>query len=1435
MRWLRYSLWTLLVLVVVLGGSIGFLVATETGLLWGLDLAQRVLPGKLSYEQIQGRLIGPLTIRGLRYQQDELDFRLKHAEFDWQPVKLLSATLHIDHFRVAGIELQLPPPAPDTEPPDTEPFTLSDIELPVNIHIGDIYISDVQVLPFGTEQPFVIAQAKLQATTEDQTLIIQTLAVEVPQGSVTADGRLTPTGDYPLSVALNGVLQDPQFGNLTLQSTVQGTLNNTLTVQVTTSGLAELRLTAEARQVLQEPGWTANLALAVDDLSRFVPELTAGLTAKLETQGSLQDFKVSGGINTELPEVGPINADLALSGNSQAVRIERLELKAPQHPLSFTAKGDVDLVAQKVGIDAGWQAVAWPLSGEPQIQSPQGELAVKGTPQDYQATLKADLSGPGLGNLQAQLAATGSEQAVTIKELTLRDPNGKLALKTTATLGFTELDFAVDGEWQALAWPLQGTPQVESPTGKFNAKGTPKDYKLQLQADLNSTNAGPLKASLEAAGTDQRAKLGKLSLQSVAGELALDVQGEFGFTDQQFTANGEWQSLSWPLIGTPQVQSPRGTFKANGSLDDYQFELDTRVEGTDVPGSDWQLQGQGSTQAMPTVVLTGKLLEGELKLTANASWLPTVKWQAELQGNNLNPGVHWPEAPGKLALRLNTDGMLANGQLTANVQLADLSGTLQLQTVKGQAKLSVMNQDVVIEALQLQAGQAALKAAGSLSDRWDLNWQLDVPSLAGLLPDAKGTVRSKGQLSGPRMQPQGNIEISANDLVYQDTQVQSLQGNAKLDLAGQSSLNLQGEGLAVAGQEWQRLTVNGSGNEANHSLQADMAGDLGQFALALSGGLKEHTWQGRLTQLEAKQTEFGDWNLAQPVALKGSAEQAGAEQLCLVSQPTRLCVQGEWSAKTGAKGEVQLENLEPARFAALIPENIAIETQVNGKVNGAMQPNGALQGQADIQIAPGRVQLSANGKPVEIILGGGALQAQAEGNNATAQFNFDLGQLGQIASEFKLNELTGKPGIAGTLNAEINDFSLVSTFAPELQEVTGRLLADIALSGSVTAPQIQGAVKLENAGVDVPLVATQIREINMTAQADEQGRLQLSGSARSGSGQLDVTGQIDLAQSDFDITVKGENFQAANSSEIKILLSPDINVSVTPEKVNITGQLEIPEAFLSPPGEEVAGGPGRVTASSDVRIVQQDSDGEEEVAKGAAVFANLRVILGDAVEVSAAGFKGRLKGSLLVEQTPQLAPRGTGNLAVEAGEYRIYGQDFNIDRGRLLFGGGPIDNPGLDLRVARNFNEGREDAVMTGVKITGTLKKPRLDLFSTPAMADSSVLSYLLFGRPPSESGSDSALLYRAAAALGGGAITGKIANTVGLDELEFESGDDPDEASVVLGKYLSPDLYVSYGIGLLDSLNTFRLRYQLTKQLSFESSTTGEDSGADLFYTIER
>ena len=62
---------------------------------------------------------------------------------------------------------------------------------------------------------------------------------------------------------------------------------------------------------------------------------------------------------------------------------------------------------------------------------------------------------------------------------------------------------------------------------------------------------------------------------------------------------------------------------------------------------------------------------------------------------------------------------------------------------------------------------------------------------------------------------------------------------------------------------------------------------------------------------------------------------------------------------------------------------------------------------------------------------------------------------------------------------------------------------------------------------------------------------------------------------------------------------------------------------------------------------------------------------------------------------------------------------------------------------------------------------------------------------------------------------------------------------SLVLGQYLSPELYVGYAVGLTSPTNTFIARYKLSERLTVEASSgtgsSGAFSGADLKYEIER
>ena len=55
-----------------------------------------------------------------------------------------------------------------------------------------------------------------------------------------------------------------------------------------------------------------------------------------------------------------------------------------------------------------------------------------------------------------------------------------------------------------------------------------------------------------------------------------------------------------------------------------------------------------------------------------------------------------------------------------------------------------------------------------------------------------------------------------------------------------------------------------------------------------------------------------------------------------------------------------------------------------------------------------------------------------------------------------------------------------------------------------------------------------------------------------------------------------------------------------------------------------------------------------------------------------------------------------------------------------------------------------------------------------------------------------------------------------------------------MLGKYLSPRLYVSYGISLAEAINTLKMRYSLNDKWTIKTEAGREQSG-DIVYTIEK
>ena len=232
--------------------------------------------------------------------------------------------------------------------------------------------------------------------------------------------------------------------------------------------------------------------------------------------------------------------------------------------------------------------------------------------------------------------------------------------------------------------------------------------------------------------------------------------------------------------------------------------------------------------------------------------------------------------------------------------------------------------------------------------------------------------------------------------------------------------------------------------------------------------------------------------------------------------------------------------------------------------------------------------------------------------------------------------------------------------------------------------------------------------------------------------------------------------------------------------------------------------------------------------------SRVRVVLGDDVRVNSHGLKAQLGGSVTVITRPGDVVRGNGSIRVIEGEYKAFGQFVRIKRGVLSYNRTPIDEPALDLVGEREI---KQENIVVWINVRGTLSSPFVTLSSEPPLPENEVLSYLLTGRSINtlQSG-EAASLDRAAQSIavgGGGLLLGGLGNKVGLDEVSVEQTGDED-ASVVLGKYLSPKLFVSYGISIVEAINTIKLRYTLNERWSLKAEAGLEQSG-DIEYRIER
>lgn len=1002
-----------------------------------------------------------------------------------------------------------------------------------------------------------------------------------------------------------------------------------------------------------------------------------------------------------------------------------------------------------------------------------------------------------LGRIDLQGSARLTGRGIELEVLKLIAPFPAAALGFVGYAEPSELQLG----WRRLRWPLDpaAEPLLTSAQGRLHLQGPWNDLGFALQAALGAQG-------------------------SVA------AQGRWtGALD----ATLDWQRLGWPLTASDApLQSERGQLRFKGLPEGYEFDLDAALLARSQAG---QLRVQGRGDLNSVDLARAEISAGASRIAAAGAiaWAPQPQGALQGQIEALDPALLAPAWPGSI-----------NGEFTVSTESGSPAGavpalrfTLGLRDsrlrgypLKLDAEGRYAAQRLDLARLHVESGGSLLEASGRASPPYDLQARLLSPDLGEIAPGAAGEASLQARFSGTLDHPHLIAEGQLVQASWRDYAVASLQLDADLDYDGELRLDLQARQLAAAALV-DELKLDGRGRRDDHRLALSAALPQAALELVLAGGYDAgaRRWQGRIEQAGVAPRRLAPWALEAPAALSLALPAVGLSaelgRACWSSAPGRACIEAELGPASLRAG-FEVQDLALAYFQPLLPPELRLEGAVDGSGLLRSAGGGVQQARAELRTSAGAVQL---GEQRFAFLPASLLVSDDGEGRAALRFPLQVGGI-ELDARLAPGAVLADRALSGELRLDFPDLGFVAALSPELSAVAGQLRGRYELGGRAGAPELQGEAQITGGGFELTRLGLTIRELAATLRGSPGGRLALAARARSGEGSIALDGRIEPGPR-LALQLRGDNVQLANLPEARVWASPDLQFQLDGRQAFLRGSVIVPRAELLYTQRDSG------VAPSEDQVIVDAAGRPQEAGDALALRSELRVELGERVRLEALGLKTRLEGSITAIDEPGRETTGHGELRLVEGRYKAYGQDLDIRTGKLLFNGGPIDKPGLDLQAVR---EPRED-VLVGIHVRGTLDKPLLNLYSEPSMTQQQQLSWLLLGRPLEQTGAsqDRDMLANAAVALGlggGNRLAQNLRGGLGLDEVSIgaEPGESSDQAMFTVGKYLSPKLFVSYGVGLFQAGSAFRLLYDLGRGFKL-STESGVATGGDLLYTVER
>jgi translocation and assembly module TamB len=997
-------------------------------------------------------------------------------------------------------------------------------------------------------------------------------------------------------------------------------------------------------------------------------------------------------------------------------------------------------------------------------------------------------------------------------------------------------------------WRLEGQAQVQRldptvwgggralgiVTGELALRGDRRGYGARGRIEPSGLGAGPLELDFFGRYGAHVLHVERLQLHHAASGATLQAHGELEVVRHgpRLAIEGEWHDLRWPLArASAPLHDASGSFRLQGL---WPYALEARGSFTPRlwPAAEFEAQGSLGHDQLSIEHANLNLLGGRAQGSAQLRWSPAPGWSVSGTMQQLDVALLRPAVRGRVDFRVQLDGQDFGGSLQAHFD--DLAGQVRGQRASGHAWISTLPDGWRFDDVRLHLGATRINLTGHTGALYDLRFDVNASDLALLLPDASGHLEAAGHIGGTAHDPVLGLIARGADVAWRDLRLDSLRASVDLDPAGSGRADalLRLDGLRWRERRIDSITLETQGTASAHSAGLQLRGPGLDADAHGSGHFRDGEWQLHIAALEVLDHKNLKMSLQAPVDLAFGARGWRVGDLCLRGDVAQLCGGAHadaagWSAQLAAGGLPLAALTEGLVAATAFDGTLKVDASVQAPARGTW--SGSVRGTLSGAAVRHRLRESVE----SLDLGSGSFAVDLVPAGLKGQVLLDAGKTGHLEAQLAMHQPAAAAPwrdwrIEGELHADSDAVGFVDSYLTEIDRVTGRLRAELRLAGTLGAPLLNGSLNVSNGELDAYQINLALRDVNFSAELRDNS-LKLAGSGNAG---VDGRGQVSGALSWRDgqpygeLQLSGTDMRVVNIPEARIQASPDVKLKLTGRRIDITGTVVLPYARLEPAELTNA-----VLTTGDQVLVNEPQTPPEQRFQ---VFSHLTLKLGERVTVDTLGLSGRLGGSITAVTDDTGISRATGELSIEEGKYLALGRKLDIERGRLLFNNGLLSDPGIDLRATKRFPD-----VTAGVNVRGTLRSPRMTFFSEPAISQSQIVSLLLAGGSLESVQNTADPAARSAGArtgllLQGGAIVAQqFGSKVGIEDVSVES-DLTNSTSLVLGRYLSPRLYVSYGISLAEAINTIKMRYTIGDRWTIKTEA-GKERSADLVYTIEK